>query len=316
MNEHLVIVANRGARGYGRLATAVSVLRDSAPTVTTLDAFDDEGLGEALATEPRPTVVAAGGDGTLGLLVERLRKGGVLDHVVLGLLPLGTGNDFARAVGIPLDPGEAAAAMLTGVPEALDLLVDDRGSVAVNAVHAGVGGLAAMRAVPLKPWLGRMAYAVGAATAGARSRGWNVRVEVDGESVVTGTALLVGLGNGSTIGGGTVLWPSARPDDGIMEVVVARAGGLASRLTLAASLRRGDPGTVRDVTVTRGRSVRIEGEAIPYNADGEVGPMATTRCWAVEHQAWRLIVPRPTAHGSSGPAGAGRSRRAVRDGAT
>lgn len=294
MNEHFVIVANRGAHGYGRLGIAVSVFRDSTACVTTLDIWDDEGFDDSLATEPRPTVVAAGGDGTLGLLVERLRNRALLDEVVLGLLPLGTGNDLARTVGIPLDPRQAAHAILEGVPRSLDLLVDDTGCIAVNAVHAGVGGLAAIKAAPLKPWLGRMAYAVGAATAGARSTGWNVRVEVDGAPVISGRALLVGLGNGSTIGGGTLLWPRARADDGIVEVVVAHAGGLVSRLTLAASLRRGDPRRASDVTLTRGRTVRIEGEPIPYNADGEVRPSASMRCWTVEHEAWRLITSAST----------------------
>ena len=294
MNERFVIVANRGAHGYGHLGIAVSVLRDATPWVTTLDIWDDEGLDDWLATRSLPTVVAAGGDGTLGLLVERLRNRAVLDEVVLGLLPLGTGNDFARSVGIPLDPQEAARTILEGVPRSLDLLVDDTGGIAVNAVHAGVGGLAAIKAAPLKPWLGRVAYVVGAATAGARSPGWSVRVEVDGAPVMSGRALLVGLGNGSTIGGGTLLWPRARPDDGIVEVVVAHPAGMVSRLTLAASLRRGDPGRASDVILTRGRSVRIEGEPIPYNTDGEVRRSASMRCWTVEHEAWRLITPPST----------------------
>ena len=290
-NEHVVIVANRGARGYARLGVAISVFREFTPCVTILDICDDEGLDNSLAAQPRPTIVAAGGDGTLGLLVDRLRNRAVLGDVVLGLLPLGTGNDFARTLGIPLDPRRAAHAILEGVTRSLDLLVNDTGGIAVNAVHAGIGGLAAIKAAPLKPWLGRMAYAVGAATAGARSTGWNVRVEVDGAPVMSGRALLVGLGNGCTIGGGTLLWPRAEPDDGIVEVLVARAGGMVSRLTLAACLRRGDPGRVSDVTLTRGRSVRVEGEPVPYNVDGEVRPPASTGCWTVEHGAWRLITP-------------------------
>ncbi len=105
-------------------------------------------------------MVAAGGDGTLHVVAQRLRRLGLLADAVLGLSPLGTGNDLARTVGIPLDPRATAAVVLSGRPRPLDLLVDDRGGVAVNAVHCGVGGVAVRHAAPLEPWLGGRAVHV------------------------------------------------------------------------------------------------------------------------------------------------------------
>ncbi len=257
--------------------------------MTTLS--DTADLDRALGAFGGGTVVAAGGDGTLHLLAQHLWDHAQLTEIVVGLLPLGTGNDFARSVGIPLDPEAAAAVVVSGTPRTLDLLVDDAGGVAVNAVHCGVGGLAVRHADPLKPWLGRAAYKVGAAWAGARSAGWQVRVEVDDHVLVEGKVLFVGVGNGATIGGGTVIWPDARPDDGLAEVVVAAAGSTRSRLELAAALRRGRPDQVAGAVTGRGASVRVWGDPVPHIADGERGPSSSNRSWQVRAAAWRLLAP-------------------------
>ncbi|MFP5371164.1 MAG: diacylglycerol/lipid kinase family protein, partial [Actinomycetes bacterium] len=168
---------------------------------------------------------------------------------------------------------------------------DDAGTVVVNAVHCGVGGIAVQRAAPLKPVLGRAAYRLGAALAGATSEGWRVEVEVDGHLLADGQVLFVGIGNGATIGGGTVVWPDARLDDGVVDVVVGPGAAALSRLQLAAALRSGDPGSVDGIVVGRGRSVRVEGEAIPSIADGELCPPSPLRTWQVQPAAWHLLAP-------------------------
>lgn len=286
----LVVVANERAGGIEGLEEAVTVLRARADT-TVVEVAEPGELRAALVGLDRGTVVAAGGDGTLNMLVQHLWEQGRLHQVVLGLLPLGTGNDLARTVGIPLDAEAAAAVILSGRSRPLDLLVDGAGSVAVNAVHGGIGGLVATRAAPLKPLLGRMAYAAEAAWTGARTPGWDVRVEVDGAVLAKGTVLFAGIGNGATIGGGTVLWPLACPDDGLAEVTVAFAGGIGARLRLAGALRSGDPRRVDGVVMGRGRSVHIVGEAMPYNADGEALAPAPSRTWQVQGRALRLRTP-------------------------
>ena len=289
-DRSFVVVTNRRAGGVDQLDHALGALRRSAPSLVVVDTADPL-LERALGDAPGGTVVAAGGDGTLHVVVQLLSRSGLLGDTVLGLLPLGTGNDLARTVGIPLDPAAAAAVVLGGHDRPLDLLVDGTGALAVNAVHCGVGGLAVRHANPLKPWLGRLAYRIGAGWAGARAAGWAGRVELDGKPLFEGTFLFVGIGNGRTIGGGSVIWPDARPDDGLADVVVAVAGGPRSRLEVLRALRTGDHDGANGLFTGRARVVRFEGSAVPCVADGDACGSDVTPAWSVRPAAWRLLVP-------------------------
>ena len=239
------------------------------------------------------TLVIAGGDGSLHLAVGRLRARGELATTRLGLVPLGTGNDLARALDIPLDASDAARLVRDGRARPLDLLVDDDGGVVVNAVHLGVGADAAEAAGRLKPRLGVLAYPLGALAAGLRSTGWRLRVEVDGRVLADGhrRALMVGIGNGPGIGGGTRLLPHACPDDGLLDVVVSYATGPFARVRYGAALAAGADLVDRDVRHARGRSVSVRGEPVGVNADGELGDDVRARTWTVEPGAWSLVRP-------------------------
>jgi hypothetical protein len=181
--------------------------------------------------------VVAGGDGSLHLVVQHLHRRGELDDADLALVPLGTGNDLARALDIPLDPLAAAELALRGTPRPLDLVVDDDGGVTVNAVHLGIGAEAAQRSARLKGLLGPLAYPLGAVAAGFRSTGTQLRVEVDGKVLVDDRVLMVGIANGPGIGGGTALHPRAVVDDGLVDVMVSTATGPFARVRFGAPCR-------------------------------------------------------------------------------
>ncbi|MET8990469.1 diacylglycerol kinase family protein [Nonomuraea wenchangensis] len=258
-----------------------------------LEGPDD--LDRALDEHPGREPVVLGGDGTLHRVVAALLARGELERRQVGLIPMGTGNDLARTLGIPLDPAAAARVVLDGTPRPLDLLVEDEGGgIVLNAVHVGVGAEASRRATPLKPVLRRAAYAAGALLAGVRSKGWRLRVRVDGELVADGRrrVLMVGVGNGASIGGGTPLAPGARPDDGLADVVVSYAVSPWGRLAYGVLLRLGRHPERDDVATFRGRAVVVEGEPVPANADGELCPPAPRRSWTLRPAAWRVVAPR------------------------
>jgi YegS/Rv2252/BmrU family lipid kinase len=239
-------------------------------------------------------VIVLGGDGSVHLVAQSLYDLGDLTDAILGLIPLGTGNDLARTLGLPLDPADAAEIVLDGSSRQLDLLVDDTGGVVVNAAHVGVGAEAGKAAADLKSSLGKLAYAAGAAKAGASIDGWKLEVLVDGETIndAATAVLMVGIANGGSIGGGTQLAPDASPDDGLADVIVSRAIGPLARVGYAAQLTLGRHGARDDVIAVRGREARITGEPAPINVDGELEDDVTNRIWKVLPRAWRVISPR------------------------
>jgi diacylglycerol kinase family enzyme len=292
VDGYLVIVsAGAGSVDRPTLDAVVGVLAEAGPTEVRKPG-DAAALEAALKALDGRVPVVAGGDGSLHLAVNRLRRLGLLDHVVVGLVPLGTGNDFARGTGVPLDPVAAARALPTATPHRFDLLADDHGTVVVNAAHAGLGAAAAAAATGYKPQLGPLAYPVGALVAGVRERGWELRVSVDGTPVASdGPLLMVGVANGPTIGGGTPLAPGARPDDGLLDAVVVAAVGPAARVAFATALRAGTHLDRDDVQHVPGASVRISGEPVRHNTDGELSEAVTARTYQVLPAAWSLLVP-------------------------
>lgn len=239
-------------------------------------------------------LVVCGGDGSLHLAVSRLRDAGRLGDVVLGVVPLGTGNDLATSLGVPADPVAAADVVLGAAPRQLDLIVADDGAVGVNALHAGVGVDAALRAADLKERMGPVAYPLGAMAAGAVTDGWQLAVTVDGDPVGSSgeSVLLVAVMNGPTFGSGTQVAPDAVPDDGFLDVVVATATTPAQRAAFGVALQAGRHLARDDVAVARGTVIDIRGDPVGYNIDGELEDRERSeRTLRVEPSTWRLLVP-------------------------
>ncbi len=245
--------------------------------------------GRIAAEHPGARLVVLGGDGTLHVAVCELWEADALDGVELALVPAGTGNDFARGIGLPLDFDEALLVAATGSPRRLDL-IEGNDNVIVNAAHAGVGAEAARLAEPVKSVAGPAAYPLGAAAAGAIQSGWQVRVEAGGEAVFDGTALLVGICNAPSIGGGTTLCPGADPADGLLDVVVTGATGPVARAGFAAALQQGEHLDRDDVVCVRATTVEISGDPLRYDVDGEVGDEQATSSWRVAPGALQFVT--------------------------
>lgn len=286
-----LVITNPGAGSGEQAESALATLRAHAE-VEVRETEGPEDLDAALATADRRVVVAAGGDGTVHAVVAALHRRGSLGSTTVALLPLGTGNDFARGVGLPLSPDAAARVIAAGRTRPMDLVVDEDGRVVVNNVHLGAGAEASRRASGWKERLGRPGYLVGALLAAARPPVLRLRVEIDGSIVCHDDAVLqVAIGNGATVGGGTELVPDAEPGDGLLDVVISTPRSRLALVGYARDLVRGRHHHRADVTRTRGRSVTVSGEEFWCSADGEMSGPVRRRTWRVEPAAYRMVVP-------------------------
>src|SRR4051794_32808438 len=303
--DPLLVTTNSaaGTADEESLEKALTVLRSH--TSVEVQATSNPGeLNSPLHRAGSRRIVVAGGDGSLHAVVTTLYRRNDLRTATLGILPMGTGNDFARTNDIPLDTEEAAQVLVTGRPRPMDLVVDEVGEIVVNNVHAGAGAQASRRGTKWKERLhavgvgkvnlGRLGYPIGALSAAVRPPFIRVRVEVDGEVVVDldQPILMVAVGNGASVGGGTELTPHADPSDGAVDVMVSRAIGPIARIGYGAQLLTGKHPERDDVIYVRGSTVSVTGEEFWCSADGEIYGPERHRSWRVEPAAYSLVVPR------------------------
>jgi len=254
-------------------------------------------------------VVVAGGDGTLNEVVNGVHRGSGFDRVRFGILPLGTGNDFATALGIPADVDEAIDVLAAECELAVDVgTVNDRAFVNVSA-----GGFIAEVSDAVTPGLktvaGRLAYLLGGAQV---LLSWEpVVAEFSSMGPVQALAPGGALGpealaaatrreiqffavcNSRLIGGGQPIAPSAMIDDGCLDVCVVESMPEGEFLALLGRVSSGghleDPRVsylrVRDLDVRFDRTLKV-------NADGQV--FEADHCaYRILPRAARVLVPPP-----------------------
>jgi YegS/Rv2252/BmrU family lipid kinase len=304
--RRLLFIANASAGTSDKESqdAALAVLRaDADVRVVETESVDE--LTEAVSERDGREVVIAGGDGSLNAFVTALCRAGDLgeDPPTVGLLPMGTGNDFARSVDLPKDPAEAARVVLASPVRPVDVLIDDDDMLVANAVHIGVGEEAGRIAAPWKERLGKvhlgiLGYVIGGIAAGFGQQGRHLEVIADDEVISDGSrrVLQVAITIGTSVGGGTELAPDARPGDGLAEVVVSYAVAPSRRARYALRLSRGTHTELDDVVTTRARTVTVRGlhHEVAANSDGEELEPARERTWRVVPGAYRLHSPEPT----------------------
>ena len=287
----LLTNAGAGSADRERVDAVVRILEAAESVeVVVLDGATD--LDRVLDGRDAGRLVVAGGDGTLHRTVAALHRRGELADTELGLIPLGTGNDFARGVGVPLEPEQAARAVLTGSLRRVDLIVDDAGDVAVNLVHLGLGAEASRRGAHWKERLGRIGYAVGMLQASV-GPAFRLAVDLDGEPVATRDrpVLEVSIGNGATVGGGLALNPGADPADGRLDVVVSYAAGPWRRVGYGVDLLRQRHPERSDVLRRSCATVSVAGAPFYASADGEIYGPVPHRTWRLDPGALRMALP-------------------------
>jgi diacylglycerol kinase (ATP) len=221
-------------------------------------------------------VVAVGGDGLVNLAVQVVAG----TAVPLGIIPAGSGNDVARALGIPRgDPLAAADLVLAGTTRAIDLGRAD-GRWFAGVLGSGFDSMVNERANRMSWPTGRSRYNLAILAELRVFRPVPFVLELDGERWET-EAMLVAVGNGSSYGGGMRVCPDARLDDGLLDVTVLGPISKPEFLRVFPSVYKGTHVHHRAVTVRRARTVVLSSPGVTAYADGERVAALPVRCDAV-----------------------------------
>ncbi|HET6887444.1 MAG TPA: lipid kinase YegS [Candidatus Udaeobacter sp.] len=234
-------------------------------------------------------LIAAGGDGTLNEVVHGLMDLSKTSRPVLGIVPLGTANDFATGCGIPRDPQEALVLCMKGQAVPIDIGKANQHWF-LNAANVGFGAEVTATTPPeLKRLLGPAAYTVMGAILAVNVHLYHGRLTLP-DREITGSSSIAIVGNGRQVGGGVQVAPRARIDDGLLDVLVVRQIPAMALLTAARELQELSPdGEYISYWQTQWVEVHPE-ETIPVNLDGEPTQFSSVRYEAVP-RAIRLIVP-------------------------
>jgi len=216
-------------------------------------------------------VIAVGGDGTVHEVANGLltAESGTLPP--LGVVPAGTGNDFAKmTLTSRLAPRAAIAALASGATRRFDV-GQAWGEYFVNSLGIGLDADVARRVNLYKHWPGATGYVVAALLAVIRRHALRLRIDADGESW-SGPTTVLEIGIGPCAGGVFYLTPDARPDDGLLDACAIGPFGWGFLLTRAPRVLSGRHTTLKEVRMARARHVRVTSEDGPLAAhlDGEL----------------------------------------------
>lgn len=228
-------------------------------------------------------LVTVGGDGTLHLGLQAVAA----RPVGLGIVPMGTGNDFAGRAGIPSDPVKAAERIATALTSesarAIDLARVEAGGGRqrwyAGVLAAGFDAAVNARANRLRFPRGRSRYQVAILVELARLPIGRCQLTVDGRPL-TVDAVVLAIANSGQYGGGMLIHPGSDLTDGRLELVIGRAMGRLTLVGLAAKLRSGTHLGHPLVSTVQARVVEITSPGGVTFADGEeiFAPPLTVRC--------------------------------------
>ncbi|WP_030157211.1 diacylglycerol kinase [Streptomyces sp. NRRL S-244] len=273
----------RGAHAAQPAASALRAAGFSVRTVLGADAGDALARLRTAVREGTGAVIAVGGDGVVSLALQALA--GTL--VPLGVVAVGTGNDFARAMGLPVgEPAQAgrlaAEALKEGRIREIDLgrvtgTPEQRETWYGTVLCSGFDSRVNDRGNRMRLPAGRFKYDLAILAELAAFRPFPYRITLDDGPVIETEATLVAVGNGSSYGGGMRICADAVPDDGLFDVVVVGDCSRATLLRVFPQVYKGTHLGHPKVTVHRAAKITLEAAGITAYADGEpLGPLPVT----------------------------------------
>lgn len=266
------------AENADRIEASLRTRYEDVEVVTTQGDGDAERFAASAAASGRGTVLVAGGDGTVNEAVNGVAAAGALGQIRFGIIPLGTGNDFAAGLGMPAD-----------VDGALEVLAQERelrvdlgkvnGRVFINTSGGGYIAEVSVAVTPqLKTIAGRLAYLIGGAQALWDYEPVSATITAEPGAVRLGLKLYAfAVCNSRLIGGGRLIAPSAIIDDGLLDVCLIEGMTAVEFLALARKVADGDHVDDPRVRYLQASSVVIDLEPEAWiNTDGEV--LSARRC--------------------------------------
>ena len=242
----------------------------------------------------RDTIIAAGGDGTLNEVINGIGEN--LGNAAVGLVPLGTGNDFGRSIEMPTDLDAAIEVMRAGETRAIDLVrvTSDEVRYFVNVSAGGFSGLVNEKLTPeMKKSWGPLAYLRSAAAALPELRAYRTTLALDNTESITMELYNVVVANGRYVAGGRLIAPEASIDDGLLDVVLIPERPASELALLVAQIALGTH--MSSAAVVHRRAAKLTVNSKPgmwFNVDGElVGNEPAT--FEIVPRALRFIAPKP-----------------------
>lgn len=256
------------------------------------DARDARYLVAAALEKGTDAVVATGGDGVVSNALQVLAG----TDVPLGIVPAGTGNDYAREFGIPTVPDAAADVVADGWTETVDLghIRDDRG------VHKWFGTVAATgfdslvtdRANRMRWPHGRARYYLAVLAELSQLRLLPFRMVLDGRWEIDADLTLVAFGNTRSYGGGMLICPDADHRDGLLDITMVHEASRTKLVRLFPTVMKGTHVNLSEVSTARAATIQAECPSIDVYADGDFACPLPAEISAVPG-ALRMLRPSP-----------------------
>ncbi|MCE9522408.1 MAG: lipid kinase [Alphaproteobacteria bacterium] len=231
-------------------------------------------------------VVVCGGDGTVNAAAHGLVETGL----PAGILPMGTANDLARTLNIPLNPSEAAAVIVAGHTRRLDV-GDVNGHLFFNVASLGLSAdIARGLSREAKRRWGRFSYALAAMKALLSARPFGAVIAMKTGDVRVKT-LQIAVGNGRHYGGGSIVEASAAIDDGHLDLYSLEVSGVWKLALMLPAFRRGVHGAWREVRTARCTEFEIRTRRPrPINTDGDLVTFTPAR-FTIRRSAVAMFAP-------------------------
>lgn len=232
-------------------------------------------------------IVAAGGDGTVREVASMLSNTGI----VMGILPLGTGNDLAFCLNIPSDPRKAVDILLEDNPRAIDAgMANDMFFINVAGFGFDVDVIKNTEKYKRK-FSGMVPYMLGILRTMFHLDGFDVIIDINGVQN-SYKALMVSVCNGTRLGGGMNISPLSEQDDGLFDVMVLRKVNLIRFLRLLVPFVKGRHIGIREFDFYKAKEVRCQ-SSVPFelNLDGDLDS-CTPVTFSILPKAVEMLLPK------------------------